>query len=135
MKKIFGVMFVIAIVVLVLAVFAVPAFAQGENPPPTSAVELPIELQAVIAAGIGFLVTAGLKALSVLLKQDISGWGSVVTGGLVTSVVYFANAILSAVPVAAQPSVSVALTLLVSVLSAFGIAATLKKFQPAKTAY
>jgi hypothetical protein len=132
MKKL---LFVGLLVIVLAAVFVVPVFAQVENPPPTSPVELPIELQAVIAAGIGFLVTAGLKSLSVLLKKDISGWGSVVTGGLVTSVVYFANAILSAVPVAAQPSVSVALTLLVSILSAFGIAATLKKFQPTKTAY
>jgi hypothetical protein len=132
MKKVFAISL---LVIVIAAVFVVPVFAQGEVPPPTSPVELPVPLQAIIAAGIGFLVTAGLKSLSVLMHKDISGWGSVITGGLVTSVVYFANAILSAVPVAAQPSVSVALTLLVSILSAFGIAATLKKFQPAKATY
>jgi hypothetical protein len=127
MKKIFGVL----VVVLFLAAFVVvPVLAQGENPPPTSPVELPIELQAMLAAGIGFLVTAGLKSLSVLLNKDISGWGSVITGGLATSVIYFFTAILSAVPVAAQPSVTIALTLLVSIVSAFGVASTVKKFQP-----
>lgn len=128
MKKLFA---VVLLVVVIAAVFVSPVFAQGENPPPTSPVELPLELQALVAAGIGFLVTAGLKSLSVLLKKDISGWASVVTGGLVTSAVYFLNAILSAVPVAAQPSVAIALTLLVSVLSAFGVASTVRKFQPA----
>lgn len=121
----------ILLAVLFVAAFMVmPAFAQGEVTPPTSPVELPSPLQAIIAAGIGFLVTAGLKSLSVLLNKDISGWGSVITGGLVTSTVYFFNAILSSVPEVAQPSVAVGLTLLVSVLSAYGIAATVKKFQP-----
>lgn len=128
MKKVLA----ISLFVFVLAVvFVSPVFAQGEVPTtPTSPVELPIELQGIVAAGIGFLVTAGLKSLSVLLNKDISGWGSVITGGLVTSVVFFMNAILSAVPEAAQASVSITLTLLVSVLSAYGIAATMKKFQP-----
>jgi hypothetical protein len=121
---------ILFVVLLIAAFMVVPAFAQGETPPPTSPVELPLELQALIAGGIGFLVTAGLKSLSPLLNTDISGWASVVTGGIVTSVIYFFNALLSAVPVAAQPSVSIGLTLLVSILSAFGIARTVKKFQP-----
>lgn len=123
---------VLLIVVTVAALVAVtPALAQGEQPPaPTSPVELPMPLQALIAAGIGFLVTAGLKSLSTLLKSDISGWGSVITGGLTTSTIFFFNALLSAVPEAAQPSVSVGLTLLVTILSAFGVARTIKGFQP-----
>jgi hypothetical protein len=127
MKKLFA---VFLIVVVVAAVFVVPVLAQGETPPPTSPVQLPLELQAIVAAGIGFLVTAGLKSLSVLLKKDIRGWGSVITGGLVTSVVYFFNALLSTIPVSAQAPVAISLTLLVSVLSAFGVASTVKKFQP-----
>jgi len=128
MKKILPILLSVSVIA---AVFVVPVFAQGAEPPPTSPVELPIELQAMLAAGIGFLVTAGLKSLSVLLKKDISGWGSVITGGIVTSVMYFFTAILSAVPVAAQPSVTIGLTLLVAILSAFGVASTVKKFQPA----
>ncbi len=122
-------------VLLIVSVFAfavaTPTLAQGEQPPaPTSPVELPMPLQALIAAGIGFLVTAGLKSLSTLLKSDISGWGSVITGGLTTSVIFFLNALLSAVPEPAQPSVAVGLTLLVTILSAFGLARTVKGFQP-----
>jgi hypothetical protein len=131
MKRLFAIGL---LVIVIAAVFVMPVFAQGENPPPTSPVQLPFELQAIVAAGIGFIVTAGLKSISVLLKKDISGWGSVVTGGLVTSAIYFLNAILSAVPDAAQPSAAIGLTLLVSILSAFGIASTVKKFQTAQTA-
>ena len=127
MKKILP---ILLSVFVIAAVFTVPVFAQGAEPPPTSPVELPIELQAMLAAGIGFLVTAGLKSLSVLLKKDISGWGSVITGSIATSVMYFFTAILSAVHVAAQPSVTIGLTLLVAILSAFGVASTVKKFQP-----
>jgi hypothetical protein len=124
------------VVLLLVSVMALavarPVLAQGEQPPvPTSPVELPMPLQALIASGIVFQVTAGLKTLSTLLKSDISGWGSVITGGLTTSVIFFFNALLSTVPEAAQPSVAIALTLLVSILSAFGIARTVKGFQPA----
>lgn len=124
MKKVLPIL----ITVLVLtAVFAVPVFAQGDTPPvPTSPVELPLELQALLAAGIGYLVTQGLKSLSNLLHADLSGWGAAITASVVTTVIYFFTAILSAVPVAAQPSVSVGLMLIVSVLGAFGVHATFK---------
>lgn len=124
MKKFFQVFFV---VVALAAVFAVPVFAQGENPPvPTSSVELPVELQALLAAAIGYLVTQGLKSLSQLLKSDLSGWGAAITASVVTTVIYFFNAILSAVPASAQPSVAIGLMLVVSILGAFGVHATVK---------
>lgn len=124
MKKIFRVLFV---VVILAAVFAVPVFAQGENPPaPTSPVELPVELQALLSAVIGYLVTQGLKSLSALLKADLSGWAAAITASVVTTVIYFFHAILSAVPVAAQPSVAITLTLIVSILGAFGVHSAVK---------
>ncbi len=127
-NKIVSVLLIVAVTALAAVT---PVLAQGQQPPiPTAPVELPMPLQALIAAGIGFLVTAGLKSLSTLLKSDISGWGSVITGGLTTSVIFFFNALLSAVPAPAQPSVAVGLTLLVTILSAFGIARTVKGFQP-----
>jgi len=122
-------LFVLLTVLVVAAFFVMPAFAQGTEPP-VGEVTLPTELQALLAAGIGFLVTAGLKSLSLLLGKDLSGWGAVLTGSIVTTVVYFFNALLSAVPPEAAPSVSIALTLLVSILSAFGIHKTVKGFQP-----
>lgn len=124
MKKFASVLFV---VVVLAVLFVTPVFAQGENPPaPTSPVELPIELQALLAAGIGYLVTQGLKSLSKMLNADLSGWGAAITASVVTTVIYFFNAILSAVPASAQPSVTIALTLLVSILGAFGVHSTVK---------
>lgn len=122
-------LFVLMIVLVVAAFFVMPAFAQGEQPP-VGDVTLPTELEALLAAGIGFLVTAGLKSLSTLLGKDLVGWAAVLTGSIVTTVVYSFNAILSVVPPEAAPSVSIALTLLVSILSAFGIHKTVKGFQP-----
>ncbi|MFZ5856768.1 MAG: hypothetical protein ACOYZ6_08055 [Chloroflexota bacterium] len=120
---------VFVIVVIVAAFFVMPAFAQGAEPP-VGEVTLPTELEALLAAGIGFLVTAGLKSLSILLGKDLSGWAAVITASIVTTVVYFFNALLSAVPPEAAPSVAIALTLLVSILSAFGIHKIVKGFQP-----
>lgn len=122
-------LFVVLVVLFVAAFFVAPVFAQGENPP-AGDVSLPTELEALISAGIGFLVTAGLKSLSSLLGKDLGGWAAVITASIVTAVVYFFNALLSAVPAAAAPSVGIALTLLVSILSAFGIHKTVKAFQP-----
>ncbi len=104
--------------------------AQQDEEPPVSPVELPVELRALLSAIIGFLVTAGLKSLSALLQKDITGWAAVITGGLSTSVIFFFNAILSTIPVEAQPSAAIALTLVVAILSAFGVARTTKKMQP-----
>jgi len=123
-------LFVLLIVLVVAAFVVMPAFAQG-NEPPVGEVTLPTELEALLAAGIGFLVTAGLKSLSQLLGKDLSGWGAAFTASIVTTVIYFFNALLSAVPPEAAQSVAIALTLLVSILSAFGVHKTVKGFQPA----
>jgi len=123
-KKFLQVLFV---VVMLSVVFAVPVFAQGENPPvPTSPVELPVELQALLAAVIGYLVTQGLKSLSALLNADLNGWAAAITASVVTTVIYFFHAILSAVPASAQPSVAITLTLIVSILGAFGVHSAVK---------
>lgn len=97
-----------------------------DEAPPVSPVELPVELQALLAAVIGYLVTQGLKSLSKLLNSDLSGWGAAITASAVTAVIYFFNAILSAIPASAQPSVAIALTLIVSILGAFGVHSTVK---------
>lgn len=103
---------------------------QQDEEPPVSSVELPVELRALVSAFIGFLVTAGLKSLSTLLKKDITGWGAVIAGALSTSAIFFFNAILSTIPFEAQPSATIALALIVSILSAFGVARTTKNLQP-----
>jgi len=144
MKKIALVIFVLAVAVLAfaspfvsnVAAQDVAVVSQSEQvqdvEPPVSPVELPVELRALISAFIGFLVTAGLKSLSTLLKSDITGWAAVITGGLSTSFIFFFNAILSAIPFEAQAPAAIALALVVSILSAFGVARTSKKLQPVK---
>lgn len=144
MKKIALVIFLLAFAVLAfaspfvsnVAAQDVAVVSQSEQvqdvEPPVSPVELPVELRALISAFIGFLVTAGLKSLSTLLKSDITGWAAVITGGLSTSFIFFFNAILSAIPLEAQAPAAIALALVVSILSAFGVARTSKKLQPVK---
>ncbi len=126
-------LFLVLVVIMVAAFVVMPAFAQGEVPvePPAAPLELPAELQALIAMGIGYLVTQGLKSLSKLVGKDLGGWGAAITASVVTTVIYFLHALLSAVPEAAAPSVAIGLTLLVAILGAFGVHATVKGFQPA----
>lgn len=125
-------LFVLLAVLVILAFAVMPVFAQGNGPvePPASSLEIPLELQALIAMGIGYLVTQGLKSISRLIGTDLSGWGAAITASIVTTVIYFLSALLSAIPASAQPSVAIGLTLLVSILGAFGVHATIKGFQP-----
>jgi hypothetical protein len=125
-------LFVLLTVLVMAAIAVMPVFAQGTGPvePPASSLDVPLELQALIAMGIGYLVTQGLKSISKLLHVDLSGWGAAITASIVTTVIYFMSALLSAVPAVAQPSVAIGLTLLVAILGAFGVHATVKGFQP-----
>jgi hypothetical protein len=91
-------------------------------------IELPVEIQAVIAAGIGFIVTEGLKALSQVLGKDISGAGAAITAALVTAVIVFANALLAIVPAEYQSLAQALLGVLVAVLGAFGIHRQFRRF-------
>lgn len=119
-------------VLFLAASIVMPAFAQAGDPPPVqeSTVTLPIELQALIAAGIGYLVTQGLKGLSALFGKDLSGSAAAISASVVTSLMLFLNTILAAVPDFAAPVVSAVLTLIVSVLLALGVYKTVKGFQP-----
>lgn len=89
--------------------------------------ELPIEIQMLIAAGVAFLVTQGLKSISEFIGFDISGIGSMITAALVSAVIVFANALLGAVPPEAQQTVQAIFGLLVALLGAFGIHKTVKR--------
>lgn len=122
----------VLLVVFVLAAFVVPvAFAQAENPPVAAdeALTLPALFQALIAAFIGWIVTQGLKSLSKVVKYDLSGYGTAITGALVTAAIVFFNALLAAVPAEARESVAALFGLVISILSAYGIAGTIKSLQ------
>lgn len=79
------------------------------------------DMQTLIAAAIGYLVTEGLKSLSALLGRDLSGSSAAISAALVTAFVLFAEAMLSAVPDSYQPIVRALMSLLVAVFGAFGI--------------
>ncbi len=117
----------VLLVVLCVSVFAAaPALARGEDMPPAGNFPMPAEVQALIAAFVGYLVTQGIKTLSKLLGSDLGGWSAVITAAAVTTVVYFLQALLSAVPAAIQPIILAGLSLLVSILGAFGIHGSVK---------
>jgi predicted anti-sigma-YlaC factor YlaD len=130
MKKLFV---SVVLVIGVAFVFASPALAapvaQDVVPAEEGGVTLPVEIENLIVIVIGLLVTQGLKSISHLVGKDISGWGSALTASIAMSVIFFFNALLSAIPEAAQPSVAVALTLIVTILASFGLKDTLKSFQ------
>ena len=135
MKKLF---IPVLFVALLAAFYVSPALAQPTVPisdesvhiqqeePPASDLVLPVGLEDLIKVAFGLLVTQGLKSLSKVMKKDISGWAAVITAGLATSVIYFANAMLSTVPEPAQASVAATLGLVVTILSAFGLKDMLK---------
>lgn len=139
-------------VAIMLVVFALVAFSvssvgaesnaapvvevsyQDEPPPAGEDVALPVDLETLIQFGVALFVTQGLKSLSKLLGKDISGWTAVLTASIASSVIFFFNALLSAVPDAAEPSVAVLLTLIVTILGSFGLKDTIKGFQSAGVA-
>lgn len=86
--------------------------------------ELPNEIVVLIAAGIGFLVTNGLKAL--FPGVDISGVSAKVTAAAVTAVVALANWGLSFLPVEYREPAAAAFALIIAILSAYGIHYSLK---------
>lgn len=87
--------------------------------------ELPVELQLLITAGIGYLVTNGLKAL--FPSWDISGTSAKITAALTTCVIALANQGLTFIPPAYQPVAVAVFGLLVSVLGAYGIHFSVKQ--------
>ncbi len=119
MKKI---LVTLLVVLSIAAVFAVPAFAQGEVPTSESApLVVPDALAGLIAIGVGFLVTQGLKAVFVKNGLDLSGVAAQITGGIVTSVIAFGNFLLSLVPAAYVEPTSIVLMLVVSIFGVFGL--------------
>jgi len=124
--------FFIILAVFVFLFAATPALAQGDTPPPAGDVTIPVDLEGIIKLVVIFLVTAGLKSVSSRIGKDLTGWAAMIAASITSAVILFFNALLSAVPANVQPSVTVALTLLVTILGAFGVHGTVKSFQPAK---
>ncbi len=82
-------------------------------------ITIPQELVLVIAAGIGYLVTNGLKSL--FPNANIQGTASQITAAVVTTVVALGNQLLLFVPAPYQPAVLAGFTLVLAILGAYGI--------------
>jgi F0F1-type ATP synthase assembly protein I len=89
--------------------------------------QLPNELQVILAAAIAFLITQGLKSISERFGLDLSGSAAVLTASAVTFVTVFANSLLAFIPPEAQPIISAIFGLLVALFGAFGLHRTLSK--------
>ena len=83
--------------------------------------ELDPELQALIIAGITFLVVEGLKALSNLVGLDLSGAAAAVTAGLVALALAAISGVLGWIPPEYHEIARVVMALLVAILGSFGI--------------
>lgn len=115
---------VFSLIMLALFAFvpthAVLAQCDASDPscaPAPDGLTLPSEFQLLLAGAIGYLVTNGLKGLGV----QVTGVAAQITAGLVTASVAFINSLLALVPAAAQPSAAVGFSLVLTILSAYGI--------------
>jgi len=91
---------------------------------------VPEDIVVLLAAGIGFLVTNGLKSL--FPNWDMSKATQQITAALVACVVALANQGLGYVPVEYQQIVLTVFTLVVSILGVFGVHYSLKQLRPTK---
>jgi hypothetical protein len=134
MKKIL--IFSLILLAVLAFVQVTPALAQGETPPvvdssPLTLAEFPA-LEALIIAGISWIVTAGLKSLSNVLKKPLEGKATAITGAFVFVAVELINILFSVIPPEYQETTRNLLILIVGVLSMYGIAGTVKGFQAGK---
>ena len=138
MKRIY----VVTLIVIALAIF-LPFAAYAQSPTPVSApapITLPQAVIALITLGVSYLVTQGLKSVSILIHNvswlgwipEISGWGSWITGFIVTGVVFYLNYGLTFLPVSFNPVVVMILNALVFIFGANGVHATVARLSPNK---
>ena len=94
--------------------------------------ELDPELQALIIAGVTFLVVEGLKALSNLIGLDLSGAGAAITAGIVALALAVVNGLIGQIPLEYHEIVRVVMALLVAIIGSFGVHRQFKRFEPSK---
>lgn len=90
-------------------------------------VTLPVELQAIIAGFIVFLVTEGLKSLGALIKIDLSGAAAGIAAAIVGLIVALVNGFLIQIPPEFADVARSILSLLIVILGAFGVHRTFKR--------
>ena len=91
---------------------------------------LPEALKLLLASGVAFLVTEGLKVVGKWFKADLSGAGAAIAAALSTAVVLFIESLLALVPEQYRESVGAVFSLIIALLGAFGVHAQLKLLRP-----
>lgn len=87
---------------------------------------LPEALKLLLASGVAFLVTEGLKVVGGWLKADLSGAAAAIAAALTTAIVVFIESLLALVPEQYREAVGAIFALLIALLGAFGIHRQLK---------
>ena len=124
--KIFKVISIVVLLAFMVLTPTMNAHAQGEEPPASEPVTIPAELEVLFAGLVGMVVTQGLKSLFGNFGLDIAKTATIVTAGIVTGIVGFANQWLVLLPEAAKEPTRLAFTLIISILSAMGMFALYK---------
>ena len=87
-------------------------------------ITLPPEIRVLLV----FLLTAGLKEVANLFGQEPYGKLTAFVAALVAAAVVFVDSALAALPADWQPGVAAALSIVATLLSAFGLNRTIKAF-------
>ena len=88
--------------------------------------EIPFELQVLIAAAVTYLVTEGEKVVGGWFGKDLGGVFAGFAAAITGAVVLFFNTWLALIPPEYVPTVQAVFALLVALLAAFGIHRKLK---------
>ena len=93
---------------------------------------IPDPILALLNSLIVFLVTAGVKSLSLLLGKDLNGYAAALAALVVAVVVFGANTLLASLDAATRNQVIAFLTFLAGLFGAMGFHSVVKKFSGAK---
>ena len=95
--------------------------------------ELDPNLQALILAGVTYLVVEGLKSLGGVFGIDLSGAGAAVTAAVMAVVLASLSGLLAWVPVQYHEVAQVVMSLIVVIFGSFGAHGIVKKNRAAKS--
>ena len=89
---------------------------------------LPDEIKLLLAAGMVFFVTEGLKVVGSWFGKDLTGLAAGVAAALTGAIVVFSNGLLAQVPAEYQQIVVAVFSLIGLLLGAFGVHGVRKQF-------
>lgn len=90
--------------------------------------ELDPQLQALILAGVTYIVMEGLKALSSVIKIDLSGAAAAVTAGIMAVLLAALSGVLALVPPEYHEVARVVMALIVAIFGSAGLHRLIKRF-------